>query len=105
VVATVGATIPSIEVEISEAAQAAGRTVSLTPHVVDGAFDAMAEGDGATHDRLVAEAAAKIADADVIVLAQFTLSRAASSVAAVTDIPVLNSPGAAVEKMRELVGG
>jgi hypothetical protein len=37
------------------------------------------------------------------VLAQFTLARAVPAVTAVTDIPVLNSPGAAVAKMRELL--
>jgi len=85
-------------------ALAAGRDVSLVPYMVDGAFDAMAAGDGDTHDRLVAETAKTITDADVIVLAQFTLARAVPAVAAVTDIPVLNSPAAAVAKMRVLLG-
>lgn len=105
VVATVAPTIVSISAEIEEMAHAAGRAVTLTPHYVDGAFDAMAAGDGATHDRLVADVAAGIADVDAIVLAQFTLARAAPAVAALTDIPVLNSPGAAVAKMRELLTG
>ncbi|MDA0787377.1 MAG: aspartate/glutamate racemase family protein [Proteobacteria bacterium] len=103
VLATVGPTITSISAEIEEMAQAAGRDVTLTSHMVDGAFEAMAAGDGGTHDRLVANAAAEIRDADVIVLAQFTLARAVPAVAAVTDIPVLNSPGAAVAKMRALL--
>lgn len=104
VLATVGPTITSISSEIEEMAQATGRDVILSSHMVDGAFDAMASGDGATHDRLVADAAAQISDADVIVLAQFTLARAVPVVAAVTNIPVLDSPGAAVAKMRELLG-
>ena len=103
VVATVGATIPTISVEIEDMAAARGQAVELVPYVVDGAFDALAGGDAALHDRLVADAAREIADCDVIALAQFTLSRAAPAVAAVTDIPVLNSPGAAVAKMRELL--
>ena len=104
VLATVGPTITSISAEIEEMATAAGRDVTLTRHMVDGAFDAMAAGDGATHDALVAETAKTITDAVVIVLAQFTLARAVPAVAAVTDIPVLNSPGAAVAKMRVLLG-
>ncbi|MBT3811123.1 MAG: arylsulfatase [Rhodospirillaceae bacterium] len=104
VLATVGPTITSIFAEIEEMALAAGRDVSLVPYMVDGAFDAMAAGDGDTHDRLVAETAKTITDADVIVLAQFTLARAVPAVAAVTDIPVLNSPAAAVAKMRVLLG-
>jgi Asp/Glu/hydantoin racemase len=104
VVATVAATIPTISVEIEDMAAARGQKVELVPYVVDGAFDALAGGDAALHDRLVAEAAENIEDCDVIALAQFTLSRAAPAVAAVTDIPVLNSPGAAVAKLRKLLG-
>jgi len=37
------------------------------------------------------------------VLAQFTLSRAVPHVEAVTDIPVLNSPGAAVAKLKAML--
>ncbi len=103
VVATVAATIPTIAVEIEDMAAAKGQTVELVPYVVDGAFDALAGGDAALHDRLVAEVAGKIEDCDVIALAQFTLSRAAPAVEMVTDIPVLNSPGAAVAKLRKLL--
>ena len=105
VLATVGPTITSISAEIEEMARAAGRDVTLTPYMVDGAFDAMAAGDGENHDRLVSDMAETIVDADVIVLAQFTLARAAPAVSTVTTIPVLNSPGAAVAKMRELLAG
>jgi aspartate/glutamate racemase len=101
VMATVGPTIPSISVEIEEAAAARGQTVELVPCVVDHAFDALAAGDAATHDRLVAERAREIRDCDTIVLAQFTLSRAVPAVQAVSAIPVYDSPGAAVERMRE----
>lgn len=103
VVATVAATIPTISVEIEEMAAKRGQTVKLAPYVVDGTFDALAGGDAARHDRLVAEAAREIADCDVIALAQFTLSRAAPAVEMVTDIPVLNSPAAAVAKLRGLL--
>ncbi|MBS27445.1 MAG: arylsulfatase [Alphaproteobacteria bacterium] len=103
VIATVAPTIVSISAEIEEMARATGRQVELTPHFVEGAFDAMAAGDGEVHDRLVADVAAGIIDADAIMLAQFTLARAAPAVEAVTGIPVFNSPGAAVVKMRELL--
>ena len=104
VVATVAPTIPSISVEIEEIAAARGRKVELVPCVIEGAFDALARGDAATHDRLVADRARSIADCDAIVLAQFTLSRAVPAVQAVNRIPVYNSPGAAVARMRHLVG-
>jgi Asp/Glu/hydantoin racemase len=102
VMATVGPTIPSISAEIEEMAAARGRKVELVPYVVDRAFDALAGGDAATHDRLVAERARDIRDCDAIVLAQFTLSRAVPAVQAVNKTPVYNSPGAAVARMREM---
>lgn len=105
IMATVGPTIPSIAVEIEEKAAAQGRTVELMPYVVDHAFDALAGGDAATHDRLVAERARDIERCDAIVLAQFTLARAVPAVRSVNKIPIYDSPGAAVARMREMVGG
>ena len=103
VLATVAGTIPSVSAEIEAMARDRGQAITLSQHFVDHAFAAMALGDGDTHDAMVAEAAAKISDADVIVLAQFTLSRAVPHVEAVTDIPVLNSPGAAVAKLKAML--
>ena len=103
IVATVGPTIPSISAEIMEMAAARGQTVELVPYVVEGAFDALAGGDAARHDALVAARAREITGCDVIVLAQFTLSRAVPAVAAVSTLPVFNSPGAAVAKMRRML--
>jgi Asp/Glu/hydantoin racemase len=103
VMATVGPTVPSISAEIEESAAARGQKVELVPYVVDHAFDALAGGDAATHDRLVAERAREIRDCDAIVLAQFTLSRAVPAVQAVNTTPIYNSPGAAVARMRNMV--
>lgn len=104
IVATVGPTIPSISAEIEEMAAARGQQVELVPYVVEHAFDALAGGDAARHDRLVAERARDIGNCDAIVLAQFTLSRAVSAVQSVTTTPIYNSPGAAVARMRRMVG-
>jgi len=103
VVATVGPTIPSISAEINEMAAARGKKIELVHCVVEGAFDALAGGNPDRHDALVAARAKDIKDCDVIVLAQFTLSRAVPAVQAVSKIPVLNSPSAAVAKMREML--
>jgi hypothetical protein len=105
VMATVGPTIPSISVEIEEIAATRGQKVELVPYLVDHAFNALAGGDAATHDRLVAERARDIRHCDAIVLAQFTLSRAVPAVQAVNTTPIYNSPGAAVARMREMVRG
>ncbi len=103
VMATVGPTIPSISAEIQEMAAARGLKVELVPYMVEGAFDALAGGDAAQHDALVAARARGIRDCDAIVLAQFTLSRAVPAVAAVSSIPIFNSPGAAVARMRAIL--
>jgi Asp/Glu/hydantoin racemase len=105
IMATVGPTIPSISVEIEEMAAGRGQKVELVPYVVDHAFDALAAGDAATHDRLVAARARDIAGCDTIVLAQFTLSRAVPAVRSVNETPIYDSPGAAVARMREMVSG
>lgn len=103
VMATVGPTIPSISAEIREMAAARSRKIELVPYVVEGAFDALAGGNAEKHDALVAARAREIKDCDVIVLAQFTLSRAVPAVAAVSNIPIFNSPGAAVAKLRGML--
>ena len=63
--ATVAPTIPSISAEIEEKARQTGRNVTLSACYVEYAFDAMAAGDGEVHDRMVADAAAKIGRAHV----------------------------------------
>jgi len=103
VMATVGPTIPSISAEILEMAAKRKQAVELVPYVVEGAFDALAGGDAARHDALVAARAREIKGCDVIVLSQFTLSRAVPAVAAVTPLPIFNSPTAAVVKLRGML--
>jgi aspartate/glutamate racemase len=103
VLATVAGTIPSVSAEIEAMARARGQAITLSQHYVEDAFDTMAAGDGESHDAMVANEARTITEADVIVLAQFTLSRAVPAVSQVTDIPVLNSPGAAVAKLKGIL--
>ena len=78
-----------------------GRPVQFA--LAHGALAALDAGDGATHDRLAAEAAATLAGCDVIALAQFSLARAANAVAAATGLPVLTTPDSAVAKLKRLL--
>lgn len=103
ILATVAGTIPSVSTEINAIARNRGQDVTLVQYYVEHAFEAMAAGDGDSHDAMVKNKARTIADADVIILAQFTLSRAAAAVRQVTDIPVLNSPSAAVAKLKSIL--
>lgn len=78
--------------------------VEVTPCMVEGALEALDRGDGVTHDRLVADAAARVlVDCDVICLAQFSLARAAPSVATRLGKPVLTTPDCAVLKLKAVL--
>lgn len=67
----------------------------------EGAMDALRAGDTGMHDHLVAQAVQSIGRADAILLAQFSMARAADEVRALTDVPVLTSPEAAIRKMQK----
>ena len=86
--------------EFEEAAEVLGRTASITPIFCEGALEAKRDGDVERHDQLVADAAAGIVNADVILLAQFSMVSAAPLARQKTAIPVLTSPDAAIREMR-----
>jgi hypothetical protein len=94
-----------MEEEFRDLARAAGREVELRSVCVPEAMSALDAGDGATHDRLVAEAARRLAGCDAVMLAQFSTARAHAAVSAVLDCPVLTSPDSAVLWMRRAVTG
>jgi len=68
-------------------------------------MQALDAGDGATHDRLIADAVGPLAGHDAVLLAQFSMARAAPAVAAAIGGTVLTSPETAVAKLRGLVEG
>ena len=76
---------------------------TLVPCLAASALHALDRGDGDGHDRAAASAAAAVKDCDVIVLAQFSLARAAASVRVATGKPVLTTPDSAVRKLRRLL--
>jgi hypothetical protein len=71
--------------------------------LAEGALAALDAGDVSTHDRLVAEAGARLADCDAVALGQFSLAHVAPMVAAVTGRPVFTTPGSAVRRLRHLL--
>jgi aspartate/glutamate racemase len=93
----------SMEAEFGEEAQRLAPDASLTTFLVEPAITALRAGDVETHNRLVAERASDLSDYDSIVLAHFSTARAAQAVRAVTGIPVLTSPDAAVAKLKSLI--
>jgi len=93
-----------MEVEFREEAEKINPDASISSFLVEGAIEAVRAGDTETHNRLVAEAAARLSGFDAITLAHFSTAHALKSVTDVTTIPVLSSPDAAVQKLRRLVG-
>ena len=92
-----------MENEFREAATERESTATIKSVFVDGALDAKRAGDNELHDDLLAEAANKVSDADVIMLGQFSMASAAPKIRGQTTIPVLTSPEAAILEIRRRV--
>jgi Asp/Glu/hydantoin racemase len=104
-VATFAPSVAGMETEFAEEAARRRPSATLRTRVVEAAMAALRAGDAATHNRLVADEAARLGDVDAIMLAQFSTARAADAVRARVSVPVLTSPEAAVLKLRLLVEG
>ncbi len=103
--ATFAPTIASMRAEFEQAARARSLRLDLATHVVPGnAMAALELGDAERHDRLVADAVKAAGAADVVVLAQFSMARAAPRVAEVTKARVLTTPASAIARLRHLLG-
>jgi len=102
VLATLSTTLTPTTALIRERAALAGVTPEIDSVVIDGAFAAVAAGDRASHDRLVAAAIERAAaTADVVVLAQASMASAAD--AAHVDVPVLTSLEPGIKRLSEAV--
>lgn len=90
---------------IHERARASGKQIVVDPVVVEGAFEAVISGDGATHDALVAKSLKELSRShDVIVLAQASMARVVESLASADKpVPILSSPRLAVEHLASLL--
>ena len=89
---------------LERAAQEAGKDVVLVDGLANGAFQAGQSGDSETHDRLIAEAASKIADqVDLFVLAQGSMARMEQRLHELTGKPVLSSPITGVKGLRKFL--
>lgn len=95
--------VEGMEQEFSDEVARAQAGAELSSIEVPDALNALKAGDGATHDRLIAEAAARVSGADAIMLAHFSMSRAADRARAQIDIPVLTSPDAAIAKLKRVL--
>jgi aspartate/glutamate racemase len=104
VAATVQTTLDPTVRLIEQTAQDAGKTVTVTRKLCEGAFDALLAGDGARHDDIVARNLMELAESvDLIVLAQVSMGRVADSLGDRVAIPVLTSPRLGMERVAELM--
>jgi Asp/Glu/hydantoin racemase len=102
--ATFQPSVAGMEDEFRGIAGTAGSKAALSSFCVPGAMKALQAGDVAEHDQLVAIAAPRFADHDAVLLAHFSTSRAAAAVRAAVRCPVLTAPGAAVTKLKQMIG-
>ena len=106
VVATNPPAAPAAAAQLVAGAKARGVEVRVVEPVADGAFAIGNAGDAATHDRLVVEAAQRIANqVDVLCLAQVSMALARGAVQERVTVPVLTSPATAVARLKRLLGG
>jgi len=101
--ATFQPSIPSLEQEFVEMARGQANSVTLESVCVPEAMTALTAGDAAQHDRLVAEAAARLAHCDIVMLAQFSTARARAAVQQVIGDRVLTSPDSAVARLKAVL--
>lgn len=105
VIATLSTTLEPTADLIQRRAAAAGRKIELTSKLVEGAFEALMAGDGATHDAKVAVALKELSkQVDVIVLAQASMARVVESLKPEDKrVPILASPGIAVDYLATIL--
>lgn len=106
VAATLGTTLEPTIALLRDTAAARGTEVTLTPCLIEGAFDAVLAGDGERHDRLVSAALVDLAaKSDVVVLAQASMARVVDALPADPQrAPILSSPLLAVRHARQRLG-
>jgi Asp/Glu/hydantoin racemase len=95
---------PSVAGMEEEFRALAGDKATIESFCVPGAMKALQSGDAAEHDERLAIAAPRFADYDALLLAHFSTSRAAAAVRAAVRCPVLTAPGAAVTKLKGMIG-
>jgi len=98
--ATFAPAVASMEEEFRDMARRLGSPATLETLLAPGARAALVAGDIAEHNRLVADAAPKLAHCDAILLAHFSMATAEELVQAKVRCPVLAAPSSAVLKLR-----
>ncbi len=94
---------PGMMDEFNALAKKHGREARIGSIYCGGALDALRAGDAGRHDQLIAETVQGITDADVILLAQFSMASAAPLARQGTKTPILTSPESAITKIKHII--
>ena len=101
---TFAGSLPPLSAEMGAMAAERGQAMpEIVSAVADGALAALQASRNEEHDRLIADAAAKLPSVDLILLGQFSMARAVGAIRSVRTEPVLTTPHAAARKLRRLV--
>jgi Asp/Glu/hydantoin racemase len=105
VIATLPTTLNPTTDLVQRRAKAAGKEVTVTAKLCEGAFEALMAGDPATHDSLVAAALRElVSQVDVILLAQASMARVVDTLSAEDRrVPILASPPIAIQHLATLL--
>jgi Asp/Glu/hydantoin racemase len=105
VIATLSTTLEPTSDLVKRRAAAAGKEIELVSRLCEGAFDALMDGDSATHDKMVASALKQLSkEADVILLAQASMARVVDTLdAADKRVPILASPAIAIKHLASIL--
>jgi glutamate racemase len=87
-------------------AEAAGKQVTLLPHLVESAYQCLISGDKEGHDRILVQSLHDLASkADVIVLAQASMARVIASLPQGEQEKFLSSPLLGIERVKWVLEG
>lgn len=105
VIATLPTTLGPTSDLVKRRAAIAGKEIQLTAKLCEGAFEALMSGNAAKHDEMVSKALIELSSQiDVIVLAQASMSRVVDGLEeSQKKIPILASPGLAIQYIAELL--
>ncbi len=96
-------TVGMMKAEVEVRAKERNLTPTIEARHVPGALDALQAGRADEHDALIAKAAADLPPVDSVVLAQFSMTRAAKAMAPVAGRQVITTPGSAIVKLKGLL--
>ncbi|WP_163399597.1 aspartate/glutamate racemase family protein [Flavobacterium fluviatile] len=104
VIATLPTTLEPTSDLVRRRAELAGKNVTISSKLCEGAFEALMSGDAEKHDEMVAKALKDLMkEVDVIVLAQASMARVVDGLSAEEKlVPILASPAIAMKKLAEL---